>query len=720
MKLHIYLLTLILFNVSSLSLRQLYSDDKLNQICSDAKIEYKSTNQTFSEYTKTFAQNSTDILNFFQKIIKDYSSISSVSDVPIELFLKEIGIYVFVLILSVFVLISWVCFGCCCCCGCCLFKKRKSDRSFSFKITILGLFGVLIVLGISAVGLSPGFGQYFSGSVCSFFQVFNHTLEGDFKTSDESSRWIGLNKVENEFEQIFDEVDEIVDGLSDETTYFESNFTVYSGAIQELLDKKFETTVRNPLNNDENVVADYSVAYPELIDEIREQYSTVQESFNSGINFIQSELSDLSSLEQQIDLTSIQNTINTTSEKIISFRNDFSEKFEVIYDNVSKNMLNSFKAVFGLFISFAVIGLVIFVLHSFSQKCSCKCIVHLLWFGLLLFIVAGLVVGSVLGIIGTIAGELISVFPYMLNEDFLTQVGLMDGTGDAPEIMSYINICLEGNGNFVGKFNINLEIEGFETMINDAKATVSDFETKIGNYSNIEELDNFTTQIQSYHDDYSLAFSNVKPGSFPELLENLNSLFGDYNDVFTVKQDECPEDKTYLLPGETRGDQGNYCLVIHEWTPEQIESMYSEATQLITAFRNLYNFIQDNNAVTKKMLDVAQNMTNIFSNIIEASFNFTKQVNNSIELVEAFYNKNMGNDGAIVNKFNCGFIKDDVIIFIDQLFNGFASQAAKVGTVGILCSIIAYFAVIMLIVYINTKKDDEDKFYSKNIERLVD
>ena len=80
----------------------------------------------------------------------------------------------------------------------------------------------------------------------------------------------------------------------------------------------------------------------------------------------------------------------------------------------------------------------------------------------------------------------------------------------------------------------------------------------------------------------------------------------------------------------------------------------------------------------------------------------------------------MGNDGAIVNKFNCCFIKDDVIIFIDQLFNGFASQAAKVGTVGILCSIIAYFAVIMLIVYINTKKDDEDKFYSKNIERLVD
>jgi hypothetical protein len=316
MRLHIYLLTLILVNVSSLPLRQLYSEDKLNEICSNAEIEYKSTNQTFSEYTKTFAQNSTDILDFFKKIMKDYESISSISDVPVELFLKKIGIYIFVIILSVFVLISWVCFGCCCCCGCCLFKKRRSDRSFSFKVTILGLFGVLIVLGISAVGLSPGFGQYFSGSVCSFFQVFNHTLEGDFKTSEESSRWIGLNKIENEFEQIFNEVDGIVDGLSDETSYFESNFTVYSGEIQELLDKEFEITVRNPLNNNENVSADYSVAYPQLIDEIREQYSTVQESFNSGINFIQSELSDLSSLEEQIDLTSIQNTINTASDEI--------------------------------------------------------------------------------------------------------------------------------------------------------------------------------------------------------------------------------------------------------------------------------------------------------------------------------------------------------------------------------------------------------------------
>ena len=161
-------------------------------------------------------------------------------------------------------------------------------------------------------------------------------------------------------------------------------------------------------------------------------------------------------------------------------------------------------------------------------------------------IVAGLIVGSILGIVGTIAGELISVLPYMLSEDFLTQVGVMDGTGDAPEIMSYIEICLEGNGNFVSKLNFNFEIEGFETMINDAKATVSDFETKIGNYSNIEELDNFTTLIQSYHDDYSLAFSNVKPDSFPQLIENLNSLFGDYNDVFAIKQTECPEDKTYL------------------------------------------------------------------------------------------------------------------------------------------------------------------------------
>ena len=718
MKLHIYLLALILFNVSSLPLRRLYSDDKLNQICSDAEIEFKSTNQTFSEYTKTFAQNSTDILNFFKKIITDYSEISDISDVPYELFLKKIGIYVFVIILSVFVLISWVCFGCCCCCGCCLFKKRGKKRSFLFIVTILGLFGLLIVLGISAVGLSPGFGRYLSGSVCSFFQVFNHTLEGDFKTSEESSRWVGLNKINNEFTEIFNEVDGIVGVLSNETTYFESNFTVYSGAIQELLNKEFNTTVRNPINNAENVTADYSIAYPELIKGISEQYSTIQDSFNSGINFIKSELSDLSSLDQQIDLTSINDTINTTSKSIISFRNKVSENIGVIYDNVSKNLLNSFKAVFGLFIAFAVIGLAIFVLHSFSQKCTCKCIVHLLWFGLLLFIVAGLIVGSILGIVGTIAGELISVLPYMLSEDFLTQVGLMDGTGDAPEIMSYIEVCLEGNGNFVSKLNFNFEIEGFETMINDAKATVSDFGIKIRNYSNIGELGNFTTLIQSYHDDYSLAFSNVKPDSFPQLLENLNSLFGDYNDVFAIKQTECPEDKTYLSPEKTRGEQGNYCLVIHEWTDEQIESMYPEATQLHTAFENLYNFIQDNNAMTKLMLHETQNMTNLFNNIIKSSLNFTRQVNNSIESIETFYNKNMGNDGAIVNKFNCGFIKDDVIIFIDQLFNGFASQAAKVGTVSILCSIIAYFAVIMLIVYINTKSD-EDKLSSKNIERLI-
>ena len=704
MRLNIYLFTLILFNVCSLSLRRLEFDDNLTQICKEAEIDYKSIDQTFSEYTKKFAKNSTDTLTFFENILKDHT------DIQIELILRKVGIYVFVLVLAIVVFISWVCFGLCCLCGCSLFKKRESKRGFLFKIIILGLFGVLIVLGISAIGLSSAFGQYFSGSVCSFFQVFNHTLKGDFKISEDSPRWIGLNNVEKEFNKTIDNLNEIVEDLSNETTKFETNFSAYSEEFQELLNREIETNVSYPISIEQQILADYSLAYPKLVETISEQYSTIKTSFDNGIDQIQTQLEELSSLDQKFDLTSIKEQIDTTSDSITSFREKFSGKVMMIYDNVSSNMLNAFRVVFGLFISFAVIGLVIFILNSFSTKCTCKCVVHLLWIGLLLFIIAALIVGSVLGIAGTIAGELIIVLPYMLDEEFLSKVEILNTFGDSQEILSYINVCLEGNGSIISKFNINLEIEGFETLMNESKAMVKDFKNKIQNYSNIEELQNFTTSIQSYHDDYSLAFSKIDSDIFPEILLSLNDKFGDtYSDIFVTNKTNCPDEKTYLPPSESRGEQGNYCLVVHEWEPNQIQNMYPGLNDLFIEFETLYTFINDNNRVTEGMLTVSQNMELIFDNIILASDNFTGEVNNSIISVEAFYNTTMGNDGAIANKFNCGFIKDDVIIFIDQLFNGFTNQASKVGAVSIICSVIAYFAVVMLIISINSEKKDKEK-----------
>ena len=686
------------------STKQLSFDEGLEIICTDAEIEYKSTELSFSDYIYQTATNSTDTLDFFTNLL------TGNPDLDFGLVFRKIGTYIFVFMLCGIVFISWVCFGCCCICGCGLFKKRSSAKSGLFKIIIFGLFGLLIVLGIVAVGLSPSFSRYFSGSVCSFFQFFNHTLNGDSKKPEELPRWIGLDNINTELNETIDEINEMFDDLNNNVTQFEANFANHSKKFETLLDTELEKNV-SAIVKGQDVLADYSTAFPLFLNEVRDRYSPIKDSFNEGIDLIKTQL-DFSSFNDTFKQTSeqISKQITSVSTKIAGVRDKISDYTMVVYKTVSENIINSFKAVFGLFISFAVIGVVIFVLHSICNKCTCKCIVHLLWFGLLLFIMGGLTVGSILGIVGTIASEVIIILPHVVNNKFLSKDVIINIFGDLQEVVPYYDACLEEDGNLISKLGYSLEIEGIETIISESRTKINEFKNEIQGYSNIKELQDFIESIQSYHDDYSSAFSETSSTIgyeiFPEILSELNSNFSvDYNDIFVTNKDECPDGKTYLSPNETRVTGGSYCLVVHEWKPEQIEEIYSNLNELITAFRNLYNFIQDHNEVTGEMYDISSNMNLTLNSMVKTSLTFIQNVNESITSFEAFYTTNMGNQGALVNQVNCAFIKNDLITFIDQLFNGFASQAAQVGSVSIICSIVAYFAVIMLILYVNSSSD---------------
>ena len=152
-------------------------------------------------------------------------------------------------------------------------------------------------------------------------------------------------------------------------------------------------------------------------------------------------------------------------------------------------------------------------------------------------------------------------------------------------------------------------------------------------------------------------------------------------------------------------------MIACEWKPVQIEQVYPDLNELITVFRSFSAFVEDHERVTGNMLTIINNLDITFNNIGNVGFTFSVQLKNVLKSFEAYYNSTIEDRGTLDNKINCLFVKHDLITFNKQLYSGF-SRVIQISTATIICSLVAYFTSIMLIIYISSLYEKKD---SKNI-----
>lgn len=106
---------------------------------------------------------------------------------------------------------------------------------------------------------------------------------------------------------------------------------------------------------------------------------------------------------------------------------------------------------------------------------------------------------------------------------------------------------------------------------------------------------------------------------------------------------------------------------------------------------------------TEAMIDVYQKL--YFLN--EREFERIKSLTN---LVYDFYYPIIGNE-TIFDLFDCGGLKDNFVIFFDQLTNYLTEACTKVRTSCISCSLFGYIAIFFLI---NVAYHYRERGYGKN------
>ena len=431
-------------------------------------------------------------------------------------YIKRIFFLVVAFAMSILCIFGWAicCFcNCCnCCCCCCCKKPGCKIPCFIFTYLLYALVVAVCFYGLTQTN------KIFTGlanTECSILNFFDEILFGEQKLT--TPRWAGIegiNSILNEISTVISEMgpstyQTLEDGLEqihDEEEAFED---ILKGSGEEFYDsgnykdgiysKDYTGTNFYQTPGDENklngrCVIDlvyYFGRYqqdeedptnwiyaPEgsLLYAWNYEYSTIAEVANENLQTAKEGFKDI--LNDNLD--KIQDTLNDAQNKF----NDLQKPFNDIYGQLASSIYDYGTLIddygkIGVKLCFGALALINIALAVFMLlicccsgkvcvnccccRCICKFFTHILWNILALLMIITFLVGSIIGLIGRIGGDMMSVISYVMSLDNFNSEEplLINKLGSANQ---YLNVCMNGDGNIADQLNISNSIGSFDDI----------------------------------------------------------------------------------------------------------------------------------------------------------------------------------------------------------------------------------------------------------------
>ena len=437
------------FQKLSFIFRDLLSEDDVDKRCDNTrkgfldnyKIDYHSNLKYDEELTK------------YQKVLKDIIENRDDYAKDAKTYLPRILIFLIFILVDIFLILVWIIFCCCCCCS----NNKKSSSSICGKcsfVIYLILSCVVILLCVLGFFLSPSFLKSINGVACSFYKLIFHFIDGT-ENDFPPSKWKGIK------------------GLQDLIEKYANTYT----EIPKLKDKSDLTT-------DCNSEDEYCIFYDNIVQNIKKE--------NRNADF-------------QNSLENIKGDIDKISETFNSIKNEALEDVEKIMKEFDKQCNLDLMALFCAIFLFSFLSLITLIIY-FTCNCQCiSCLYHLFWNFEMIMILSTLLIGSVLGIVGVVSKDAISILKYVKSsknlisdEPFLLKID--------SNIKEKIDICFNKDGilmnnDFQGSFNSDIDkyYDSFEGNYSDFK-NQNDFTEKKDLVKAFEELDEVLKNLKNLND----------------------------------------------------------------------------------------------------------------------------------------------------------------------------------------------------------------------------
>ncbi|MCQ2817084.1 MAG: hypothetical protein MJ252_07450 [archaeon] len=705
-------------------------EEDLTEICKDViEKEAPPSNVTLQEFIDDLGISQEDHGFFLDYILDD--KLPSYTDIPKPL----MTLIIIIAFLPVCVL-TWIFFWICCLCGCGIFKKKDAGECFKLIVFFLAIcfFSGVIVASIASFATSRKFVKHINSLTCSFAKFYYHAEFGENTT--ETPRWIGLDDIVTMANRTRDQIEIIKDHhtetFKDMDSLIAQNESYYNTLVEmgttynriKLVSPDEDGTVTPKYANEFNYhPGDPITEDSTYLDKIANEYI---EKLVYPITILKTYRDSTADLDTQSkEIIENMETISKSAAQLQKSMDDIGSKtFTSIKDyreTANKRIFLFFQVLFGMFMAFAVILLVVLVLYTCTQCCLFKFLLLILWNILLAFIVLGFTVCLLFGILSEASAQLPAAVGEVLTYDYLTNESSKIHIDN--ESANLLDICLNQDGDLATGMNISFaSIEKIDELY-----LVMDNLTKV--IEDIEELDtseaikNSISGMNEYHNDYSLVTDETEGDKdVNAVLKELNG-YTDKNlettencgteDRFVSIKEKCPEGYTYFN-GEGTKPEGKNCLLVKDWNDEKIGEAYAECIEYVNNIKTLVGGISkfevNNTDTSQVVIDSLSGLSDNYNAMIP-TLNSTaaggiKLGNEFLEIFKPIMSKEGFN-----SVFNCNFIKKDMINFMDILYNEFYDDCRAVCIGTFIAAAFSYLGLFALVisVYRHGKKEDEYK-----------
>ena len=741
-------------NVNSLLRKLNPTNNEIEEICKKGSYDlynyYYQENKNIKE--PKYNDKEDYILSLIQIIDKDKTNKKE----NMKIYIKHLLPSLIILCLTFISLIIWVLFLICGMCKkckkCSCFLKPKC-KSCIYILLFSSLFGSFI-LSINGVLKTKKLVSNLDKISCSMLRFIYDITEGQ-KIKSQNNKWSGIDGINNLITKLntltsnlatqISNLDVKISQINGASGYFNNYKTSLQSTYTQLIQQSTDSI---PLiGGSEKLIPIYIKNYGP------------QSEVNTVLNLAKNEIETIKNIlettnnnvKSSFGNSEFSNTLTTAKISLQNLKQSIDQINNDLINPLYKKNKNLTKKLEKLFKSFYIICLIlnsIFIVLNVCFFCECfpsiecifKLFIHLIWNCLALIMLISVIISAIFSIICALSKDVVSVAHFSLSSDNLNSESpkIVKNFGNGKE---YIDICINGDHNLMNNFfgsignNIN-DLLSVESSINshisylksrNYPIAIETFEYNIyqNNYIN-KFMDTLyykfesNKQLTAYNNDdiYNPIMTLTEVNS--KILScNLNEIWMNSN-TYPNYQELSPSLFLSKLPSSSTNyliNLYNYDLYTSTTYESNLMSRYSGCSATTPTFQSYFDifeklYTENKNYLNNKIL-LSESSSTINDEVKTA---FTSIKTHFIQTLESAINiivptrtafENSVNGGDIKTMLNCTFIKSDLIMLYNILYNDLGDFSHSMSIYMILFSGFLLFQIFFTLIGLNLKNINE-------------
>ena len=664
-------------------------------------------------------------------------------------YLMRVLPFIIFLAFGILAIIGWIvcCICCCCDCCCCCCCKKEGCKIPCFIFTYV-FYALVIAVSFYGLTQASKIFEGLSNTQCSLLKFFEQVLNGEIKT--ERPRWAGINGINTLLDRLIKEIRDIKDDTG----------TSLSGGISDISKKKknfqtemedagksfFEsdgTTYKAKYLKNYNTYSDYSFNDEYALDIVmrfgkkessgytsesflygwNEEFSTVAQNADSYLNTANEGFSDIlgPSFDSVIDgLNKGRDNLDKLTKPFTNAENKISDIFSKFSEEVDKYGKMSVNIVFGVLmgmnVALAVLVLLIYCCStkSFTNCCCCRCLfkscTHVLWNILALMMILAFIIGSVLGLVGNIGGDMMSLVSFIMSKENFDNTDNPLILNKLKDAKKYIKRCIHDDGDISQELNLNNDLNSFndinrvENDITEAKNTFNTIKEKCLTFNTIKQL---LEEERDYKRDTSLfpvhdVDSDRMLIGYNSFLTKINEFALDSSNIRWSNESTNEYQCTVALEDENSYYHPKYCKPKHFKDSQNNDfKVYADILNDIDGMVEYAN--DDDEAKTDSVINVIKKLKGAYETFLDGYSSVLGTFETTIHRITDLVRQYSSDDNAF-SFLNGKFIGINLKIVLKYLKYSLGKDLYTVG----ICLVVVGFSLILsvsltifLLVYIN-------------------